>query len=807
MYLRIATGLLLVVSIVLGVTTIRTMDETRRWASRASNGLMGYDLAQESLQLDLLDARAGLLRNYDPVNTHMESARANLADLQKLPISPEARRILQRLVAKGNTQEALVERFKSDNALLQNSLTRFTANEGAEAGALSILSASILKLTLDTSPQAVTASRAALKRLPPTRDGTPTAQLISHTQLLLTVLPEIDTLLHTIRDTRMESRIDDLQAALRRESNARSAVVSRLKLSTATALFLLAVSVMALVVMQRLHTRELHARAANARLSAAIATPLIDTGHTNFVSRVREAVLRLAQHIGARRIQLIIPGVSNSAQFSWPFPGSDDAWLPKLVRAANADRAWSGDRVVISRAGRSAFPTLDAAMRAASIDNLVLLRTAAPVRVVIGFEPENLVTAQRGDHMAGVSSAIIAIAHGARREAMQLERERLERTLARARRMETVGAMASGVAHNFNNIIGAIGGFAEMGQERLSSGSSARHSFDEIQSAVGRARDLVDEILDFAKQGRSAKRPINLFDLLREAVRMLSASVRDDSMFLLSPSEEQYPVLGAVSDLQQVFLNICNNAFQISGGAPVIIEARRVDAADEQRLSHGTLEPGRYVVVAISDAGPGIADAARSRLFEPFFTTKRGGTGLGLSTAWEIVQDHGGTIDVTNLAGRGACFSVWLPEMNQSGHVPSAGGGASILLLCDPGDLVATEDVIAELGYEPRGFVLGTATPVLLDVLAECDAVLIATRQAGLVGPLIRALATATDARPILLAIPDGQTADLPVAVLRLHHPIRPCEVSLQLARAMAVGGLTPEEVRTHHGTTALAAG
>jgi hypothetical protein len=362
--------------------------------------------------------------------------------------------------------------------------------------------------------------------------------------------------------------------------------------------------------------------------------------------------------------------------------------------------------------------------------------------------------------------------------------------------METVGAMASGVAHNFNNIIGAIGGFAEMGQERLARGSSARHSFDEIQSAVGRARELVDEILDFAKQGRSAKRPVNLFDLLREAVRMLSASVRDDRTFLLSPSNEQYPVLGAVSDLQQVFLNICNNAFQISGGAPVVIEARRVDTADERRLSHGTLEPGRYVVVAISDAGPGIADAARSRLFEPFFTTKCGGTGLGLSTAWEIVQDHGGTIDVTNVAGRGACFSVWLPEMNQGGHAPSFGDGASILLICDPGELVANEDVIAELGYEPRGFALGTATSVLLDILAECDAVLIATQQAGSVGPLIRALAAAPDARPVLLAIPDGQTADLPVAAVRLQHPIRPYEASLQLARAMALPGSALEQAR-----------
>jgi hypothetical protein len=348
--------------------------------------------------------------------------------------------------------------------------------------------------------------------------------------------------------------------------------------------------------------------------------------------------------------------------------------------------------------------------------------------------------------------------------------------------METIGAMASGVAHNFNNIVGAIGGFAEMGQERSRAGSPTRRSFDEIRAAVARARDLVDDILNFAKQGRSAKQPIDLRDVLTQTVRLLSAASRDGSSFELQVADGPYPVTGAGSDLQQVFLNICNNASHASGRQPVSIAVRRVRLQEEHATSHGSLDPGRYVVVTISDAGPGIPETVKRRLFEPFFTTKAAGTGLGLSTAWEIVQDHGGTIDVQNVAGGGACFSVWLPEQDVDVIMPIVAGGAQILLLSEHEQLSADEEMLAELGYEPLGFPLPAEVAAIGNAIGTCDAVLIVTPRTAVAGEAMRAIGPILSARPLLLATPDGETLGSAANALKLRYPI----IAEELARLLS---------------------
>lgn len=787
--LRVASGILLIVGLVLGIMTMRAMNDMRRWLGAVNNALVSHSLADRALQLDLLNARAGLLRNYDPVNADLASERKSLADLGRQPMGPRARQLLGILVEKAAQREGLVERFKSDNALLQNSLARFTANVGGDVGIHNVLSARILKLTLDTSTQTVREARAALNRMPSARDGTPAAQLVSHARLLVTILPEIDELLHSIRAMRIESRLDEMDAVLSREYEDRSARLLHLQVSLAAVIILLIATVIALVLVQRLRTREWKAQAANARLSAAIATPLIDSGHATFASRVQDAVRRLAQHVGARRLQLMTPGVATRAYFLWPESESNPQWLREMTDAAEADGAWIDDKVIASRNGGNVPPALDAAMRDAGIGDLVLLRTAEPFRVVIGFEPQELAFAQRRDHMAGVASAIVAIAHGARREMMQLERDRLKRVLARARRMETIGAMASGVAHNFNNIIGAIGGFAEIGQERTRNGSLARYSFDEIQCAVDRARELVADILNFAKQGRSAKLPINLFDVLTHSVRLMTASARDEDAFQLEASDRRYPLIGSDRDLQQVLLNICNNASQASGRRPVHIFAHRQRLVEMGHMSHGNLDPGRYVVISITDSGPGIPVAARRRLFEPFFTTKAGGTGLGLSTAWEIVQDHGGTIDVENIAG-GARFAVWLPEATDAAVSPVSGKGARILLVAESDQLAAEEDLLAELGYEPLGFTFPADVDALREVIGNCDAVLLASGRSPPTDALVRAIGPVLQDRPLLLALPELHLAGCAVPFHRIDYPIRPEELTDLLTRTGAASHL-----------------
>lgn len=767
--LRLAAAILIWATLATAVLALRMMNDNRRWAAATSNSIMSYSLAEQTLQVDLLNARAGLLRNYDPVNADLVSASDSLAKLERLPMRQAARDVLAEIKEAAARQEALVEQFKSRNALLQNSLTRFTANGSAEIGDHNVLSAWILKLTLDTSAATVAQARSALKDLPRGTSGTPAAQLVSHARLLVAVLPEIDKLLHSIRAMRMPDRVGRLETLLREEAADRANALWRLQVSFGVSIALLTAVVTSLILIHRQRTQELEAQADNERLSAAIAMPLIDTGHATFAGRVQEAVDRLGSHLGARRLRLTIPGAPDPAHFSAGGNDDDQQWFCRLVQVAEANGAWIADRVIASTHPEVGHPALIMAMREAGIQNLVLLRTAGPFRVTIGFEPEGAAFAQRQDHLAGIASAIAAIAHGARREVLQLERERLELTVARAGRMEMIGAMASGVAHNFNNIIGAIGGFAEMGQGRTRRGSPVHRHFEEIRKAVERARDLVDEILRFGRQGRSTKHPVELLNILRETVRLLSASAPAcRESFVLLTSDEALHVIGAESELQQVFLNIANNAAHASDSQHVTIHAKRASLAESRQLSHGRLGPGKYVVVSICDRGPGIPAAAWQRLFEPFFTMKAGGTGLGLSTAWEVVQDHGGTIAVENLA-QGARFSVWLPE---SIAPAIRGDGVRILLLGDPGQLPADQELLAEIGYEPTALPLPAGVATLSGIQDEFDAVLIASSRSESVGKLASQISKAA-AVPVLIAAPEAILLGSPALSAKLSYPLR----------------------------------
>lgn len=785
--LRIASVILMTATVVVAILALRTMSDMRRWSTAASNGIMSYSLAERTLQVDLLTARAGLLRNYDPVNADMVAASESLAELERLSMEAPARKVLGEIIAAADRQERLVERFKSHNALLQNSLNRFTTHGSAQIGDHNILSAWILKLTLDTSASTVSEARAALNDLPRTSATGPEAQLVSHARLLVRVLPEIDTLLQSIRGMRIEERVDRLQTLLRAEAATRGDEIRDLQVSFGVLLAMLAATLTALILAHRQRTRDLQAQADNERLSAAIAMPLIDTGHATFTARVQSAVDRLASHLGARRLRLTIPGVPSHSHFSAGEMDDDQQWFCRLVQTAETSGAWIDDRVIASTRGCRADTELTRAMRAAGVRDLVLLRTPEPHQVIIGFEPDGAASALRPDHMAGIASAIVAIAHGARREALQLERERLERTIARAGRMETIGAMASGVAHNFNNIIGAIGGFAEMGLERTRKHSLAHQHFAEISSAVERARDLVDEILNFAKQGRTSKSPTNLLAVLRETVQLLTASSRRDA-FQLQTGGDPLFVMGAGSELQQVLLNICNNAGHVSADQPVMITTGRETLGAPRKFSHAILAPGSYGLVSVRDQGPGIASTAWPRLFEPFFTMKLGGTGLGLSTAWEIVEDHGGTIDVENL-DQGARFTVWLPEIADSDAYSIPGDGARILLLGQPGERPVEEELLAELGYEPCSMSLSADQVTLSGALAGCDAALIASRDAGVVLDLAGTLSRASSPLPLLLATPLGQSLHAAFPAAKLHYPLRRKELAELLPAVLCPAG------------------
>jgi signal transduction histidine kinase len=574
----------------------------RRWFDRVSSAISGYATAERLIQFDLLDERAGLIRTYDPINDNLHAARDNLEDLQTTALGMRARQLLAELALRTDQQERQIVRFNGDNALLQNSLA-YLGSAGTIEPASQELFNRILKLTLDTTPTTVSQAEAELRQTSLELPGAPSARFLFHARVLVDVLPEIDHLLNSMRGLQIDAQVNALQSAVQSENEARLRTIFFLQIALGAMFMLWLACTVSLLLTLRANYRDLEVQAANERLSAAIAVPLINSARATFPARVQEAAERLAAHVGARRLQLLVPGISGSIQFSRDGRAFESDWLSRFVEAADADGAWKDNRVLLSLPGDSPSDAIVDAMRTAGITKLVLVRSTEPLQVTLGFEPENFNVAQRRDHLAGLSSAIISVGHGALREMEEHERDRLEQTLAHKTRVEKIGAIASGVAHNFNNIIGAISGFAEMGQDCTSKESKARANFVEIEKAADRARHVIDDILNFAKQRRASKVPLDLSEILSRCVGMLSAASRQKVSFEFRPATKPIYVRCVENDLQQALVNICNNAAEAGAGRPVHIRLRREQLPAKLQLSHGSLLSGDYAVVSIVDSG------------------------------------------------------------------------------------------------------------------------------------------------------------------------------------------------------------
>jgi signal transduction histidine kinase/ActR/RegA family two-component response regulator len=295
------------------------------------------------------------------------------------------------------------------------------------------------------------------------------------------------------------------------------------------------------------------------------------------------------------------------------------------------------------------------------------------------------------------------------------EREEMQRQLQQAAKMEAIGRLAGGIAHDFNNILGAILGYGELAQKNLDAGSGVRRHVDQVMQAGARGKGLVERILAFSRSGVGERVPVHVQSVVEEALEILSASLPSDLRLEKQLDAGDTAVVGNATELHQLAMNLCTNAVQAMEHAGVLrVLLDRVTVRERRLLSHGTLLPGSYVRLSVSDTGSGIAPAVLERMFDPFFTTKRvgDGTGLGLSLVHGIVADFGGGIDVTTQAGAGTTFTVWLPAAGETarllaepaGELPR-GNGETVMIVDDQRSLVAlAEETVAALGYEPAGF-------------------------------------------------------------------------------------------------------
>jgi PAS domain S-box-containing protein len=287
----------------------------------------------------------------------------------------------------------------------------------------------------------------------------------------------------------------------------------------------------------------------------------------------------------------------------------------------------------------------------------------------------------------------------------------LETQFRQAQRLEAVGRLAGGVAHDFNNVLTAITGYTELLLEELPAGDPKREDVQEIRAAAGRAAGLTRQLLAFSRKQVLQARVLDLNALIETLQRMLQRLIGEDVRLEAALA----PGLGAVradpGQLEQVVLNLAVNARDAmpNGGRLTIETADVVLGADYVR-EHPTVQPGRYVMLAVSDTGTGMDAETRAHLFEPFFTTKElgKGTGLGLATVYGIVQQSGGHIWVYSEPGRGATFKIYLPRVDapvETGQPAQAvavveGGGETVLLAeDDPSVREVTVAILAHKGY------------------------------------------------------------------------------------------------------------
>jgi PAS domain S-box-containing protein len=297
----------------------------------------------------------------------------------------------------------------------------------------------------------------------------------------------------------------------------------------------------------------------------------------------------------------------------------------------------------------------------------------------------------------------------------QTDKENLEAQLRQSQKMEAIGTLAGGIAHDFNNILGAILGYGEMAHRQTAEGSALKRYLDNVLNAAERAKSLVDRILGFSRSGLGERVPVHVQAVTEETLELLAASlpagVRLEHRLLAGDAA----VIGDATQLHQVVMNLCTNALHaMEHGGVLNVVLERVDLSEPRTLSRGTLRPGSHLRLAVSDTGSGIPSDVFERMFDPFFTTKGvgEGTGLGLSVVHGIVADLGGAIQVTTKAGSGTTFEIWLPiagevrdASDQQARELPRGQGAVVMIVDDEAALVSlSEEMLAELGYEPVGF-------------------------------------------------------------------------------------------------------
>ena len=296
------------------------------------------------------------------------------------------------------------------------------------------------------------------------------------------------------------------------------------------------------------------------------------------------------------------------------------------------------------------------------------------------------------------------------------EKEKLEAQLRQSQKMEAVGQLAGGVAHDFNNLLQVINGYTDLALKKVEADSYLHKSLEEVLKAADQATILIRQLLAFSRRQVLEMEDINLNDVIANLMKMISPIMGEHLTLDVVAGHDLGIVRADKGQIEQILINLCVNARDaMPTGGTVTIETENVRIDEEYRKTHSWVETQRYVLMSVTDTGCGMDEETVGKIFEPFFTTKgvSEGTGLGLSTVYGLVKQHGGMVLVYSEVGKGSTFKVYLPQVERSATLvgnkiegPVSGGTETILLAED-------DEMVCELNktiLEHAGYTVLTAS-------------------------------------------------------------------------------------------------
>ena len=298
-----------------------------------------------------------------------------------------------------------------------------------------------------------------------------------------------------------------------------------------------------------------------------------------------------------------------------------------------------------------------------------------------------------------------------KRKKMEESLRKLEEQLRQSQKMEAIGTLAGGVAHDFNNILTAITGYGSLALERLKKDETAQGYIGEVLNAANRAAELTRGLLAFSRKQTISLKQKDLNDIVQNVQKMLVRIIGEDIKLKTALSNRRLPVSVDAVQIDQVLLNLATNARDaMPDGGHLIIETDVVDMDESYVEAHLIENTGKYAVLTVSDTGIGMDIKTKENIFEPFFTTKGvgKGTGLGLAIVYGIIKQHGGNINVYSEVGKGTTFRIYLPilktaekEEAEAAHPIPFGNGEKILIAEDDAQVRAILCIsLKRHGYE-----------------------------------------------------------------------------------------------------------